>query len=100
MPGAFPGSNYENAERLPAVPHGMANKKRRRVDSEDEAEEEIERSPKKHKAVVAEGQMLMAPDLQAGAKTTRKSKLSSTTKKKDVLSLSRLNMLARPKMRK
>jgi hypothetical protein len=78
----------------------MANKKRRRVDSEDEAEEEIERSPKKHKAAVAEGQMLMAPDLQAGEKTTRKSKLSSPTKKKGVLSLSRLNMLARPKMRK
>jgi hypothetical protein len=100
MPGAFPGSNKENAERLPAAPHGMANKKRRRVDSEDEAEEEIERSPKKHKAAVAEGQMLMAPDLQAGEKTTRKSKLSSPTKKKGVLSLSRLNMLARPKMRK
>jgi len=99
MPGAFPGNNKENTEPLPAVPHGMANKKRRRVDSDDETEEEIERSPKKHKSTVAEGSMLMAPDLQA-EKMTPKSKLPSSAKKKGVLSLSRLNMLARPKMRK
>jgi hypothetical protein len=99
MPGAFPGNNKENSEPLPAVPHGMANKKRRRVDSDDETEEEIERSPKKHKTVVAEGQMLMAPNLQAD-KMTPKSKIQSPAKKKGVLSLSRLNMLARPKMRK
>jgi hypothetical protein len=99
MPGAFPGNNKENSEPLPAVPHRMANKKRRRVDSDDETEEEIERSPKKHKTVVAEGQMLMAPDLQ-GDKMTPKSKTQSPAKKKGVLSLSRLNMLARPKMRK
>jgi hypothetical protein len=99
MPGAFPGNNKENPGPLPAVPHGMANKKRRRVDSDDETEEEIERSPKKHKTVVAEGQMLMAPDLQGG-KMTPKSKTQSPAKKKGVLSLSRLNMLARPKMRK
>jgi hypothetical protein len=77
----------------------MANKKRRRIDSDDEIEEETERSPKKHKTAVAEGPMLMASDLQ-GEKMTPKSKLSSPAKKKGVLSLSRLNMLARPKMRK
>jgi len=77
----------------------MANKKRRRVDSDDETEEEIERSPKKHKTAVAEGQMLMAPDLQSD-KTTPKYKIQSPAKKKGVLSLTRLNMLARPKMRK
>lgn len=99
MPGSFPGTNKENTEPLPAVPHGMANKKRRRIDSDDEIEEETKRSPKKHKTAVAEGPMLMAPDLQ-GEKMTPKSKLSSPAKKKGVLSLSRLNMLARPKMRK
>jgi hypothetical protein len=77
----------------------MANKKRRRVESDGETEEEVERSPKKHKTAVAEGPMLRAPDLQA-EKMTPKTKLPSSPKKKGVLSLSRLNMLARPKMRK
>ncbi|PVH86791.1 hypothetical protein DL98DRAFT_448940 [Cadophora sp. DSE1049] len=95
MPGSFPSGNKENSAPLPSVPHGMANKKRRRVESDDEAEEEIERSPKKTKTVT-EGHMLFAPKLQ----TTSKSKTPSPIKKKGVLSLSRLNMLARPKMRK
>lgn len=99
MPGAFAVNNKENAKPLPAVPHGMAKKKRRRVDSDEEAEEEIERCPKKHKTTVAEGPIFMARDLQS-QKMTPKSKLPSQTKKKGVLSLSRLNMLARPKMRK
>jgi hypothetical protein len=98
MPGSFPGANKENNEPLPTVPHGMANKKRRRVDSDDETEEEGERSPKKRKAAVAEGPTLMAPNLQA--EMTPKSNTPSPSKKKGVLSLSRLNMLARPKMRK
>jgi hypothetical protein len=98
MPGSFPGANKENNEPLPAVPHGMANKKRRRVDSDDETEEEGERSPKKHRTAVAKGPMLVAPNLQA--EMTPKSAAPSPTKKKSVLSLSRLNMLARPKMRK
>ncbi len=96
MPGSFPTGNKENNAPLPSVPHGMANKKRRRVDSDDETEDVIERSPKKHKAAAAEGHMLLAPNLQA----TPKSKTPSPVKKKGVLSLSRLNMLARPKMRK
>jgi hypothetical protein len=97
MPGSFPSSNKENTE-LPTVAHGMTNKKRRRVDSDDGAEEE-ERSPKKHKAAPAEGPMLMAPDLPSQNKTTN-SRVISPGKKKGVLSLSRLNMLARPKVRK
>ncbi|KUJ21011.1 uncharacterized protein LY89DRAFT_694669 [Mollisia scopiformis] len=97
MPGSFPTGNKENTEPLPAVPHGMANKKRRRADSDDETEEEVERSPKKHKA--AEGSMLMAPDLKSQSKTPQ-SRTPSPAKKKGVLSLSRLNMLARPKVRK
>ena len=95
MPGSFPSGNKENSAPLPSVPHGMANKKRRRVESDEEAEEEIERSPKKTKTV-PEGHMLFAPTLQ----TTPKAKTPSPVKKKGVLSLSRLNMLARPKMRK
>lgn len=99
VPGSFPGADKENIEHLPAVPHSIANKKRRRVDSDDEAEEESERSPKKHKTAFAGSSMSTAPNLQA-EKMTPKSKLLSPAKKKGVLSLSRLNMLARPKMRK
>ncbi|PBP28717.1 hypothetical protein BUE80_DR000352 [Diplocarpon rosae] len=95
MPGSFPPGNKENKAPLPSVPHGMANKKRRRVESDDEAEDE-ERSPKKHKAVVAEGHMLVAPNLHATSTPT----IPSPVKKRGVLSLSRLNMLSRPKNRK
>ena len=73
----------------------MPNKKRRRA-SDDEVEDEIEHSPKKQKASVAEGPKLVAPRLMA----TMKSRTPSPTKKKGGLTLSRLNMLARPKMRK
>jgi len=97
MPGSFPDSNKENFDNLPSVPHGMSNKKRRRVESDEEEEEEAERSPKKHKAQAAEGAMLMAPNLQAEKMTP--SSATSSPKKKG-LSLSRLNMLARPKMRR
>jgi hypothetical protein len=99
IPGSFPGTNKENTDPLPSVPHGMSNKKRRRVDSDDEMEQESERSPKKHKADVAEGAMLVAPRLMA-EKMAHTSKIPSPGKKKGVLSMSRLNMLARPKMRK
>ncbi|RDL40617.1 Uncharacterized protein BP5553_00596 [Venustampulla echinocandica] len=99
MPGTFPGGNKENSEPLPALPHGMLNKKRKHVESDDERDDEFQRSPKKQKAQAAEGAMLMAPRIQA-EKMTPKSRLTSPTKKKGGLSLSRLNMLARPKMRK
>jgi hypothetical protein len=104
MPGSFPGStgsNKENKAPLPSVPHGMSNKKRRRVDSDDEKEEEeeVNRSPKKQKPNVPEGDMLMAPRIIA-EKMAPASKIPSPAKKKPGLSLSRLNMLARPKNRK
>jgi hypothetical protein len=98
IPGSFPEGNKENIENLPFVPHGMSNKKRRRVDSSDEREEEAERSPKKQKKNVAEGAMLMAPRITA-ERMAPQSKIPSPAKKKG-LSLSRLNLLARPKMRK
>ncbi|CZS93485.1 hypothetical protein WAI453_001031 [Rhynchosporium graminicola] len=99
MPGSFPSGNKENTAPLPSVPHGMSNKKRRRVESDDEAEEDSERSPKKSKTAAGghmQGHMLFAPKLQA----TPKPQTPSPAKKKGVMSLSRLNMLARPKMRK
>ncbi|KAF7879373.1 hypothetical protein EAF04_000569 [Stromatinia cepivora] len=106
MPGSFPDGNKENTDPpvresskkptnlsiIPTVPHGMSNKKRRRVESDGEDEA---RSPKKHKA--PEGAMLMAPRLQAGKNVTASTPSPS---KKRGLTLSRLNMLARPKARK
>ncbi|QSZ30900.1 hypothetical protein DSL72_000458 [Monilinia vaccinii-corymbosi] len=104
VPGSFPDGNKENTDPpvresskkptnlsvIPTVPHGMSNKKRRRVESDGE---EDARSPKKQKA--PEGAMLMAPRLQAGNNAT-----TPSSAKKRGLTLSRLNMLARPKSRK
>jgi hypothetical protein len=100
-PGSFTvsaGSDKENKAPIPSAPHEMSNKKRRRIDSDDEEEKNEERSPKKHKPTAAEGAMLMAPKLQAEGMTPKR-QMASPTKKK-VMSLSRLNMLARPKIRK
>ncbi|TVY67373.1 hypothetical protein LSUE1_G007039 [Lachnellula suecica] len=94
MPGSFPGTKKENSQPLPSFPHGMSNKKRHRME-DDETEDDFQPSPKKRKEEVAEGPMLMAPRMIA----TPKSRLNSPAKK-GALSLSRLNMLARPKNRK
>lgn len=97
MPGSFP--NKENTPPNPSIPHGMSNKKRRRVEFDDDESEEAQRLPKKHKA--AEGGMLMAPKFQGPNETPiSPTKTTSPIKKKGVLSLSRLNMLAKPKLRK
>lgn len=96
MPGSFPESNKENVAIMAAVPHGMSNKKRRRIESDDEEERQAERSPKKQKSV-PEGDALMAPKLMA-EKLAPASKIPSPAKKG--LTMSRLSMLARPKMRK
>lgn len=99
IPTGFPVSNKENTAPLPSIPHGMPNKKRRRADSDDEDGNEGERSPKKQKATMAGGPMLKAPRAMAPMPSP-KSKIPSPAKKKSVLTLSRLNMLARPKLRK
>jgi hypothetical protein len=128
MPGSFPtpasssGSSANKENEAPqdvflALPHGMSTKKRHRVISdEEEAEQEAaERAAKKRKQEeVPEGDALLAPRLVGAASAKRAlssspRKLStqnraapgtpSPTKKKGI-SLSRLNMLARPKMRK
>lgn len=100
MPGAFP-SNKENTPPVPSltqgIPHGMSNKKRRRVESDGEEDEDAQRLPKKQKA--AEGAMIMAPNLQ-GPTSIPASEAAVPVKKKGVLSLSRLNMLSRPKVRR
>ncbi|OPB43058.1 hypothetical protein A0O28_0086940 [Trichoderma guizhouense] len=106
------------AKVLPGVPHGMANKKRHRASSneEDADKEAADRAGKKAKSShVPEGQALMAPRLlgkspsiSASAKKVGKTPVrpivravssASTSKKRPTLSMSRLNMLARPKNR-
>jgi hypothetical protein len=100
MPGSFPDSDKENIGGLPAIPHGLYNKKRRRASSDEEEEERAaEGSPiKKRKGLDVEFENLVAPKLEA-EKMATKSKIPSPAKR-GKLSLSRLNMLARPKMRK
>ncbi|KAF5022802.1 hypothetical protein F66182_5144 [Fusarium sp. NRRL 66182] len=124
MPGSFPGvtspttgPNKENKEPTPGkilfgAPHGMSNKKRHRTSwVEEEAEEKsAEHAAKKRKNEhVPEGEALLAPRLIGGTPIAKKSRTGSVTprapasatpsKKRSVLSLSRLNMLARPKNR-
>lgn len=96
MPGSFPVSNKENTP-IHSAAHGFSNKKRHRAESEEDNEEEVERSPKKLKTGATPGPSLMTQKLEA-AKTNSSSRTPSPKKKG--LSLSRLNMLSRPKMRK
>ncbi|KAL1864636.1 hypothetical protein VTK73DRAFT_5764 [Phialemonium thermophilum] len=113
-----PTEEEEQPAFIRAVPHGIINKKRHRVsaDGEDDSDREAaERAAKKRKAAieeVPEDESLFAPRL-LGALSAKKPQLSSPSrlrtpvkagtpspKKKPVLSLSRLHMLARPKLRK
>ncbi|KAI1653181.1 hypothetical protein F4813DRAFT_375731 [Daldinia decipiens] len=116
MPGSFPGQleaspNKENKD--PAVgsgiPHGMSNKKRHRAtwDEEEEEDEGIKRGAKKLRKDprAVEGHALIAPRLAGESPTKKLGETANTPspqkkKKKGGLSLSRLNMLARPKVRK
>ncbi|RGP67774.1 hypothetical protein FLONG3_8393 [Fusarium longipes] len=122
MPGSFPGPtspiglNKENkvpdSEKVIfGAPHGMSNKKRHRTswDEEEAEEKQAERSTKKRKAEhVPEGEALLAPRLVGGTPSAKKARTgalprtpatASPIKKRSVLSMSRLNMLARPKNR-
>jgi len=130
MPGTFPasvatcGSDKENetpVPLMPAVAHGLPNKKRNRAEDDDDDDlvdmEAGQRAAKKRKnAPVPAGDALLAPRLlgnkslprPAISGTTKPSQLvgfgssrsPSPSKKKPMLSLSRLNMLSRPKTRK
>ncbi|KAL6885028.1 hypothetical protein HDV57DRAFT_410841 [Trichoderma longibrachiatum] len=107
---------------LPGVPHGMPNKKRHRAgaDEEDTDKEAADRAGKKAKnSHVPEGEALLAPRLLAttpAAGTKKPSVIrtagktpvrpmnrtvssASPSKRRPTLSMSRLNMLARPKNR-
>ncbi|OHF02653.1 hypothetical protein CORC01_02049 [Colletotrichum orchidophilum] len=118
MPGSFPTgpeftSNKENRspmQFLAGKPHGMTNKKRARA-REEEGDLEVEsadRAGKRRKAEhVPEGDALLAPRLMGATPGTIGKKLQSPrvvqspspTKKRSGMSLSRLNMLAKPKAR-
>ncbi|AEO58142.1 hypothetical protein MYCTH_2305293 [Thermothelomyces thermophilus ATCC 42464] len=128
FPTVAPSSGVNKENEAPrsvflALPHGMSTKKRHRVSTdEEEAEKEAaERAVKKRKQEqVPEGDALLAPRLvaaanaNANASASAKRTLESPRKlplpgqapgtpspmKKKGISLSRLNMLARPKMRK
>lgn len=129
MPGAFPTENKENMQNISSMPHGIEGKKRARADEGMEdiphyahgitnkkrhrAEDsdgdmqgnEEERASKKHKVQHSSSQdsPLRIPRLQQklmAEKTASQSRIPSPAKKKGVLSMSRLNMLARPKNRK
>lgn len=117
MPGSFPSTsevslNKENKDPLirSGIPHGMSNKKRHRASSDGEDDDEdFRRDAKKlrrHTPAV-EGYALVAPNLMSQASPTKGVNGSSPPtpspqkkKKKTGLSLSRLNMLAQPKIRK
>lgn len=117
MPGSFPSTsevslNKENKDPLirSGIPHGMPNKKRHRASSDDDDDDEGSRRDAKkvrRHAPVAEGYALVAPKLMSQASPTKGMVGSSPhtpspqkKKKKTGLSLSRLNMLAQPKIRK
>ncbi|KAI8963965.1 hypothetical protein F5Y11DRAFT_128624 [Daldinia sp. FL1419] len=116
IPGSFPGQsetspNKENKDPVvgAGIPHGMSNKKRHRASWDEEEQEEDEGDKRAAKKLrkspqAAEGYALVAPRL---ANESPSKKLGGTAytpspqkKKKGGLSLSRLNMLARPKVRK
>lgn len=107
-PSNIPTSTFK------ALPHGIITKKRHRVATdEEEAEQEAqERAAKKRRnEIVPEGEALLAPRLMASG---RKPSLTPakrfgvpssapgtpSPKKKAGISLSRLNMLSKPKVRK
>ena len=120
---ATPITAFEN---LPAVPHGMPNKKRRRVDEDDDDGDEVEdRHENQENHPPAD---LQSEDMPSPAKKTRRTPVvkqqqqedmpktgaadrrrmrkgnkgtvaGGTSKEKKGMSLSRLNMLARPKER-
>ncbi|KAI8627374.1 hypothetical protein F5Y19DRAFT_442855 [Xylariaceae sp. FL1651] len=114
MPGSFPRAsetspNKENRDPTigSGIPHGMPNKKRHRASAdEDEDDEGSKRGMKKLRKdpPAAEGHAVVAPRLANCESPTKKiitpvSRTPSPQKKKTGLSLSRLNMLARPKVR-
>lgn len=98
---------WEDDEVKTGISHGLSNKKRHRAssDEEEEVDEGTQRAAKKLRKnpPVAQGQALLAPTLSVTSPSPRKlggmSRTPSPQKKRTGISLSRLNMLARPKAR-
>ncbi|KAI5465480.1 hypothetical protein BGZ63DRAFT_347537 [Mariannaea sp. PMI_226] len=125
MPGGFPrpsspGSHPNKENKKPSVSkvifgaaHGMSNKKRHRAtwDEEEEEQRDNDRAAKKQKSQhVPEGEALLAPRLLGTTPKSIAKKLAgrsapatpgsaSPSKKRGIISMSRLNALARPKNR-
>ena len=97
MPGAFPSANKENDAPFSSVAHGLSNKKRHRAEFED-VSREVENSSKKVKTDFTYGFHAKGPAIEA-PKVAATPATPSPAKKKG-LSMSRLNMLSRPKQRK
>jgi hypothetical protein len=112
-PVTVPSSNIP-ASTFKALPHGIITKKRHRVTTdEEEAEQEAaERAAKKRRnEIVPEGEALLAPRLMASGRTPSLTPAkrfgvpssapgTPSPKKRAGISLSRLNMLSKPKVRK
>lgn len=97
---------WDDEEIKSGISHGISNKKRHRASSDDEAEsnEGVQRGAKKLRKTPApaEGQALLAPKLAMTPSPMKKRVAAPHTSSpaKKGISLSRLNMLARPKNRK
>ncbi|KAI5924901.1 hypothetical protein F4810DRAFT_102149 [Camillea tinctor] len=118
MPGSFPvppsrSPNKENKDPglTLGIPHGMSNKKRHRASWDEEEEEQKHAAKKLRKEPPAEGHAVVAPRLAASksspikrfggfSRTPSPQKTTSPQKKRTGMTLSRLNMLAQPKLRK
>jgi hypothetical protein len=89
-------------EGLPSVPHGMPNKKRRRVE-DDEDEERENRPPVGEASPSKKLKMKIGEDIKPPVtphKKLVKSQPGSVHSEKKGISLGRLNFLARPKARR
>lgn len=96
---------------FPAIPHGLQNKKRHRADSDDETENippessvdgQEEQGPRTKKAKFSPRKELPSPNKKTNrgrAIASSNSAAGNAQAAKRVLSLSRLNALARPKTR-
>jgi len=111
LAGVLPA--FENVPAVPGVEHGLSSKKRRRADSDDEDGEkenvaaggqagEDGRMAKKSKRSGGDGGKVTTGTSMAGKRLekAKAGKPGEKPKGKGFLSLSRLNMLARPKERR
>ena len=105
-------------DEMPAIAHGIGNKKRHRVDSDEEIEnkepnttlsdtEDVGRSPTKKQKITAgsgeKGNGKVSGNVggkMTGSRLSKAGPAAGGKERRGALSLSRLNMLARPKERK